>query len=220
MPPDAMTDDPIERAYRGARGFARGVFAVWRGWLTTARDDGVAAEEAGRTERRMWWAQWPTIRRYLTDPLGAWMSRDAAAVATAAAFGPRAAAAGVAFTCAVVLGTGGTLRGVAATALVEALWALGRYAILRIVVQPRPRYRRRLTAAYLAGLIPMALGVTDGLRLIALAGSAVLTMRGLRGAGFRPRATRTAIGWAFGGHAATIALGWLTGVVALLAAGS
>lgn len=102
----------------------------------------------------------------------------------------------------------------------EVLWASMRFIIIALLMPRGVISRSRLSVAFLAGLLPYALGITWLLRLIALGASASLTHRGLVGAGVSRDDTRVVIGWAFGGQAAVLATGWLVrAVVALVAMG-
>lgn len=99
-----------------------------------------------------------------------------------------------------------------------ALWAAARLAIL-LALAPRDRRSRMLTAAvWSASLLPYLLGVTDGLRWVALGSSAFVCYGALLGAGLRRETVRTMTAWAFGGQAGVLAAGWLLrGALALLA---
>lgn len=99
-----------------------------------------------------------------------------------------------------------------------ALWAAARLAIL-IALAPRDRRSRVLTAAvWSASLLPYLLGLTDGLRWVALGASAFLCYGALSGAGLRRETVRTMTAWAFGGQVAVLMTSWLLrGALALLA---
>lgn len=105
-----------------------------------------------------------------------------------------------------------------ASVLNGVLWAAARLAIL-LALAPRDRRSRMLTAAvWSASLLPYLLGVTDGLRWVALGASAFVCYGALLGAGLRRETVRTMTAWAFGGQAGVLAAGWLLrGVLALLA---
>jgi hypothetical protein len=111
----------------------------------------------------------------------------------------------------VILGwlTAGSPGSALAAAVNSALWAGARLAVL-IALAPQGRRMRLVTfTAWGVSLLPYLLGVTDGLRLVALAGSAFVCFGALRGAGLRAGTTRTMTVWAFGGQAGVSVLGWL-----------
>jgi hypothetical protein len=138
--------------------------------------------------------------------------------ARAAAFGVRAFAFGMLAGGAITVITGDTTRAAVATVLVETVWAVGRFVVCAALLPPATLARPRLATAYLAGLAPYAFGVTGLLRVLALAASALFTIRGLHRAGVAGRDVRTAVAWAFGGQALVVAFGFALrgGLIALL----
>jgi len=111
----------------------------------------------------------------------------------------------------MVIGRSGTrFTGPAiAAAATGALWAVARLAIL-LALAPRNRRQRTLTATvWSVSLLPYLFGVTDGLRLVALAVSAFICYGALRGVGLRDSTVRTMTLWAFGGQVGVSAVGWL-----------
>ena len=201
--------DPIERMLRSAGRFARALLRTWQSWLTETNRDGVEMSGA-------WHSQWHALVVHLRDPRTHWQTRDGTAIAATAAFGIRALAFGLLTATAVLLAAEQPLRAGIGAAFAELVWAAGRYAILALLLTPRPLRRRRLVAAYLAGLAPYLFGVTPGLRLVSLVASGWLTYRGLRGAGLAAKPARSAIAWAFGGQLAlTLLLGFGAGVALL-----
>jgi len=105
-----------------------------------------------------------------------------------------------------------------AAAATGLLWAVARLAIL-LALAPRDRRQRTLTVAVWGfSLLPYLIGVTDGLRLVALAVSAFICFGALRGAGLKHPTVRRMTLWAFGGQVGISAVGWLLlGGLALLA---
>jgi hypothetical protein len=123
--------------------------------------------------------------------------------------GPRYLLAGLLLSAAFTSTVGGAPGEALAPVLVEIVWALGRFAVIALLVPAHELPRPRLAAAYLAGLLPYVFGATAWLRIVALVASALLTFRGLTGAGLGGRRARTAVLWAFGGQAGVLAFGWI-----------
>ncbi|TDB37004.1 MAG: hypothetical protein D9V44_10925 [Actinobacteria bacterium] len=98
-------------------------------------------------------------------------------------------------------------------------WAAARLAIL-LALSPRGRENHlRAYAAWACSLVPFIFGVTEGLRLLALAASAWLCLEGLLALDVHKRTARSMVLWSFGGQASVIALGWLLrGGIAAIAA--
>lgn len=197
-----------------------GVFAMWHRLVAsmmaaTARSGRMVASVA-----RSWTAQWSRVRTYHADPALAFDADLDADRKTAAAAGIGAFAFGVLIAGILAsLPTGLPVPGLLTVAS-ETLWAVARFVILALLVPRGAIDRARLSVAFLAGLLPYAIGATAALRIASLALSAVLTRRGLLGAGVNPRATNVAIGWSFGGQIGVLALGWLARFALALVAGA
>ncbi len=100
------------------------------------------------------------------------------------------------------------------------LWAGARFIIIAMLMPRGAITRTRLSIVFLSGLLPYAFGATWLLRMVALGGSALLTRRGLLGAGVSARDVRVTVGWSFGGQAAILVGGWLVrAVIALITLG-
>lgn len=213
------SDDPVAEPVALST-VTSGFFAIWRRMI------GVIASWPPRAARtiikvaRSWSSQWRDARSYhqnATRPWGTPGSRDREA---AAALGIRAFVFGM-IALAIVTASAHNGWGSGAIAIAsEVLWVGMRFIIIALLMPQRAISRSRLSTAFLAGLLPYAFGFSWLLRLIALGASAVLTGRGLIGAGVPRRDSRVVIGWAFGGQAAVLASGWIVrAVVALLAVG-
>ena len=203
MPPTGVTAQLIA----ALRSVASALLAAWRRALGASALAGGRITTAARLGVRRWAAQWPAVTRYFRDPAVEWASAERAGVTSAAAFSARAFAFGLLAGIALDIARGGTARIAVAAALVEVLWAGGRFAILLALV-PGDRLRGAdVAAAYLTGLAPYALAWTGGLRVVALVVSAVLVARALRAAGLARPEARLAVGWAFGGQLAVVAVG-------------
>lgn len=135
-----------------------------------------------------------------------------------AALGFRAFLLGSAGTIALGWTTAGSPGVAVASALTSALWAGARLAIL-VALAPRGNRARMITVAvWCVSLLPHLIGLTEGLRLVALAGSAFICLGALSGAGLQARIVRTMTAWAFGGQVGVLLLGWLLrGGLAVLA---
>ncbi|MDO8949561.1 MAG: hypothetical protein Q8S43_10305 [Actinomycetota bacterium] len=135
-----------------------------------------------------------------------------------AALGFRAFLLGSAGTIALGWTTAGSPGVAVASALTSALWAGARLAIL-VALAPRGNRARMITVAvWCVSLLPYLIGLTEGLRLVALAGSAFICLGALSGAGLQARIVRTMTAWAFGGQVGVLLLGWLLrGGLAVLA---
>lgn len=197
-----------------------GVFATWHRLVASVA---AAAARSGRmvaAAARSWVAQWSQVRTYHANPAFALEADVDTGRKTAAAVGARAFAFGIVIAGILAsLPTGLPVPGVL-TVAGEVLWAAARFVILALVLPRGAIDRARFSVVFLAGLLPYAIGFTTILRIASLALSAVLTRRGLLGAGVAPRATNVAIGWSFGGQAGVIALGWLARFALTLVAGA
>lgn len=221
-----MSDPKEHRAVRDAdehsvlAAVPTGLFAAWRrmiGMLARVpRHVGRIATCAGRS----WIGQWRTTLEYHRHADEAWDADDLAAYQPAAALGARAFVFGM-IVLALVTASGHNAWGPGVMLVAsEVLWTGMRFIIIALLMPRAAIGRTRLTIAFLAGLLPYALAATWLLRLAALAASAVLTYRGLLGAGVARRDVRLATGWAFGGQMAVFAGGWLIrGVIAVLTLG-
>lgn len=182
------------------------LFRMWRRLLTAIACGCTRAWVHVRDAAARWAAGWLPVRAYLADPVAAWSGDSPARLMPAVAFGLRAFAAGLLISAGVALGTGVRLPAAGLVILTELLWVAARLAII-VLLTPTGLPRSRALAAFAAGLAPYAFGITPLLRLGSLGLSAVLTARGLRGAGAAAGTVRLATGWAFGGQAAIMAGG-------------
>lgn len=98
-----------------------------------------------------------------------------------------------------------------------AVWAIVRLAVLRLAA-PRAALGTRFEAAWGGALLPFVFAVTRPLDLIALAVSAVLTVRGLEGAGVSRTDAVRCVAFAFGGQLVVELAAWIarSAVFALL----
>lgn len=195
-----------------------GFFATWHRLVASMA---AAATRSGRmvaAALRSWVAQWSQVRTYHANPALAFDADVDTGRKTAAAVGARAFVFGIVIAGILTsLPTGLPVPGVL-TVAGEVLWAAARFVILALVLPRGAIDRSRLSVAFLAGLLPYAVGATATLRIASLALSALLTRRGLIGAGMASRATDVAIGWSFGGQMGVIALGWLARLALTLVA--
>ena len=201
---DALRD--ITEALRW--GF-RALFTIWQALLTrvvrwTAGVVALLGTLARRTARKS-----ALVSAYVTQPTEAWSDTDDTVRSAAAAFGVTSLIAGLMMSGALAANTGESAVGIALIVLTEILWATVRYVILALLSPVRSVSRAKLVTAYLAGLIPYAIGLTPALRVVSLAWSAILTERGLRGAGVPDRVRRTGVSWSFGGQAVAMLAGVL-----------
>lgn len=177
-------------------------FLAWRRILTSAVQTMLHAWARLRRAGARQVDGWILVGKYLTDTRSAWAHGDLDHITVPASFGLRAFVAGLLIATGIMLGAGSRLPTVGLSALTELLWAAARVTIILLVL-PTDVRRSRALLAFAAGLIPYAIGITPLLRFASLWLSALLTARGLRGAGASPRTVRTSTGWAFGGQAAT-----------------
>ena len=201
--------DPVERLGNEARRLFGDVSSTARRGLRRRVARGRAWVDASTARLHGWNERMAAARRYVLAPADAWIRQDAPAVSAAAAVGPRYLIAGLLLAAAYTRATGGTIGEALAPAFVEIVWALGRLGAIALLVPARELPRPRLAAAYLAGLLPYVFGVTTWLRVVVLVASALLTFRGLTGAGLGGRRARTAVLWAFGGQVGVVAFGWV-----------
>ena len=202
---DVPPSDPFEQVMAILSAVAEAFFSAWRGLLEATYRVARIIYNAIVAGGVRWMSQWVMVREYFADPLGPWTRVDVPSVA--AAFGLRAFAFGALASAALLMARGGTARAAVAMVVVESAWAAGRFAICAALIPASLAPRHRLVAVYLAGLAPYALGLTGALRLLALGASALLTARGVHGAGVGDRSVRIAIAWGFGGQIGVIVLG-------------
>lgn len=206
---DTPPTDPLERFRTIAGGLAAGVAAVWMRLLSALARAVQGLGCALTRYIRAWRSRSLAARDYFLDPDDVWLHQDGVAISAAAAVGLRLFVVGMLATVGLALATGGVGRVAVITSGIEAVWAAARYAILVALVPSTALPRARLTAAYLAGLAPFAVGATALLRTAALIASGLLTFRGLTAAGLRRRTAAGAAVFAFGGQMGVVALGWL-----------
>lgn len=207
--PGTPPADPIERIGDELRRLAGDISAATRRRASRTRVRALRLAAGASSRLSAWAERMAAARRYLLDPVGAWTHDDAVAVSAAAAIGPRYLLAGLLLAASYTYATGGTPGEALSPVLVQIVWALGRIAVIALLVPAGRLPRPRLVAAYLAGLVPFVFGVTAALRLAALIASALLTFTGLTGAGLGGRRARTAVLWAFGGQVGVIVFGWI-----------
>lgn len=186
-----------------------GFLSAWHRALTAVASFALRAGRVGRSGLSSWLAQWPRVVAYHRSAAAPWVSEGARARETAAAVGARAFVFGILAAALVEASSRGIATTGLALALVELLWAGARFIIVAVLMPPGAIDRKRLSVAYLAGLLPYLVGVVAPVRLAALAGSAYLTRQGLLGAGVGRVDADRAIAWSFGGQAAVIATSWL-----------
>ena len=199
------------------RAVPTGLFAAWRRIVGSFAGLFPRIVRGARSAVQHWIGQWKRVRSYHLHAAEPWTDATAVERETAAAVGTRAFLFGLA-AAGILAATSRGLPGPAVvTVAAEVLWAGVRFIIIAMLMPRGVIGRARLSVAFLAGLLPYALGATWLLRMIALAGSAALTHRGLLGAGVAEGDARITIGWSFGGQAAILVGGWLLrAVIALL----
>lgn len=169
---------------------------------------------------RRWVVQWQRVWDYLRGAGDPWRDEGAEGREAAAAAGVRAFALGLVLAGWAAVSAKNTWMPGLAVILAELLWAAARFVIIAWLMPRGAIDRRRLSVAYLAGLLPFVVGVTAPLRVVALVASAYLTRQGLRGAGVRMRDVDQAIAWSFGGQIAVATAGWLGRVLLALVIGA
>lgn len=194
-----------------------GVFAVWQKSLSVVADWSARAARALRAYARAWTAQWSMAVKFHADPA----MRDEAGKMreAAAAIGVRAFVFGLIAGAAFAVSKNNSYASGFAVVAGEVLWAAARFIIIGALLPRDVTDRTQLSAAFLAGLLPYALGFTPALRTVALAISALLTYRGMTGGGIHKSEARLATGWAFGGQAGVVLAGWLVRIAVTLLAG-
>lgn len=191
------------------------LFAAWRRVIGAVARAFARMATIMRSAARTWIAQWRLVLQYHASAAEAW-SRDATTRETAAALGVRGFVFGMTLAGITMAATRDLWLPGVITVVSEVLWAGMRFIIIALLMPRGAIGRSRLYVAYLAGLLPYAIGATWFLRLLALGLSALLTYRGLLGAGVAKDDAKVTLGWSFGGQAGIIAGGWL--LRALLAA--
>lgn len=214
-----MTEDhgPAPEGVDSVGAVWAGLFALWRGLLTglaaTARRFASLAARVARA----WALQWAGLARYHRDSTLPWNADGHADRSAAAAIGVRCFAFGLTLAALYAAGLRSSLLAAVAVVAEQLLWASARFIIIALVSPRKAIDRTSLSIVYLAGLLPYVMGATPTLRMLALAGSALLTYRGLQGAGLRVAEARSAIAWSFGGQAAVAAFGWILRALVALA---
>lgn len=195
-----------------------GLFSMWRRLLTGLARMTTRAILLVRRAAHAWVLQWVRFVHYHRDASLPWAPEAHRTRQSAAAIGVRAFVFGVTLAALSAAGLRDSWLAAIAVLAEQLLWASARFIIIALVSPRGALDRPCLATAFMAGLVPFAAGVTPTLRILALAASALLTYRGLQGAGLRPGEARTAIAWSFGGQAAVAVLGWvLRALVALTA---
>jgi hypothetical protein len=106
-------------------------------------------------------------------------------------------------------------RTVASSAILFVVWALARYALLRLTV-PRTLDARQTSALWGLGTLPFALAWTPLLDGVALAAGALLAYRALRGAHTAPTRAAIVVLVAFGSQLLVTVASWVVRAGALL----
>ncbi len=195
------------------------LFSAWHRAIETVARALHRAAGFVRAAARSWIAQWALARQYHAMAAEPWPP-DTKARNTAAALGVRAFAFGLALAGITMAASRGLWLPGVITVISEALWAGMRFIIIALLMPRGAITRSRLYVAYLAGLLPYVFGATWLLRLAALALSAVLTYRGLLGAGVSKQDAKVTLGWSFGGQVGIITGGWLVRALIALVAGA
>lgn len=218
-PASDHSNGPLARpAARGS--VPSGLFATWRRAIATVASWPLRLGRRAASLVRSWTSQWRSALQYHREAGSPWEAAGSKNRGAAAALGLRAFVFGLIALAILTASTRNSWGPGVVAAAGEVLWASMRFIIIALLMPRGVISRSRLSVAFLAGLLPYALGITWLLRLIALGASASLTHRGLVGAGVSRDDTRVVIGWAFGGQAAVLATGWLVrAVVALVAMG-
>jgi hypothetical protein len=210
-----------ERPSRRRVGPVAGLFLAWRRLLTDgARGAGRAARAlaASRPARGAVLAV-----RYLRDPAGTLRDSDAGSRALLKDAGAVALAVGVLLSFAVPGVVGTTLVRRFLSAGWMAAWALARLFIMRTAAKGSlARVPAPIDDVWGPALLPFAIAVVDPLPFVALAFSALLTLRGFDGLGVERRESRRVVAIAFGGQLAAEVAAWLArgGFVLLLSLSS
>lgn len=210
-PSEPRTDDP------DLRSVPAGLFAAWRRMISGLASLGARTGAGARRLAVAWAGQWPLIRSYHAGAASPWEPAGESARRTSGALGLRAFIFGLVLCGISVSTTTSRWLPVAVAVGSQVLWASARFIIVALLMPRGVIDRTRLSTAYLAGLMPYALAATWVFQLAALAASAVLTERGLLGAGVPRRDARIAIAWAFGGQAAVVAGLWVARALLVLA---
>ncbi|MHB8966330.1 MAG: hypothetical protein ACYC52_10225 [Coriobacteriia bacterium] len=182
-------------AGRGVSGAVGGIGHGWRRALT------MAARGLAPARR------WATVRATATDALefyrspGSFGTLSASAADRIAALGLRLFLLGLGLAVGLGLWRTGTWRPSAGGALTATMWALARLGVMLWLAPRNGRVQRVVIAAWAASLAPFVVGMTEGLRYIALAASAALCLGALGGTRVPQRDARTMVVWAFGGQA-------------------
>lgn len=210
-PREPRTDEP------DIRSVPAGLFAAWRRMISGLASIGTRTGAGVRRLAARWARQWPLVRAYHAGAALPWEPAGDRERRAAAALGLRAFVFGL-----VLCGIGtsaSTSRWLPIAVAVgsQVLWAGVRFIIVALLMPRGAIDRARLSTAYLAGLTPYVFAATWALQLAALAASALLTARGLLGAGVPRRDVRIAIAWAFGGQVAVAAGLWVMRALVVLA---
>lgn len=196
----------------------QGLFATWRRLLAVLAETSRRVFAAVKASARAWLVRWEHAWEYQRQPADAFGAADGRVAEDASAIGLSAFLIGVVIAAWLIAASRHALVSAVAVIALEMLWAGARFILIAMLMPRGVIDRRTLTIAFLAGLTPYLVGATAGLRLLALTASALLTWRGLRGAGVSLPDTRRAIGWSFGGQLGVAAVGWLLrAAVALIA---
>ena len=204
-------------AARGPVDPLSGLFLAWRRLLTAAVRGVRRSAHAAAVSRP---ARATALAvRYLRDPAGTLRSSDAEGRALLRDAGAVALALGVVISFAVPAAVGTPLVRRFLSAGWMAAWALARLFVMRTVARGDLAHDHgRIDDAWGAALLPFAVAVLDPLPLVALAVSALLTLRGFDGLGVERREARRVVAIAFGGQVVAEVAAWLArgGLVFLL----
>lgn len=98
----------------------------------------------------------------------------------------------------------------ASGALTAAVWIVARYIIFVVLARRSIAVERRaVTLVWARAALPYLIALTGSLRAVAFALSAVIAYRSFVASGLSPRRATSMCGWAYGGEAAAVFVGWI-----------
>lgn len=211
---------PAVEAPRRTHGLIPGIVSSWHRGASAVIALILRIARALLVAARAWGVQWQRVWHYLRTAGDPWRDEGARGREAAAAVGVRAFVLGLVLAGWAAVSVKNTWMPGVALIVAELLWAGARFIIIAWLMPRGAIDRRRLSVAYLAGLMPYVVGITAPMRVVSLLASAYLTRQGMRGAGVRPRDVDQAIAWSFGGQFAVTAAGWLGRVLLALVIGA
>lgn len=191
------------------------LFLLWRRAVTRTWHAGRRFRGALRNAAGHWVDAWSAELGYILHP-GRNLQHTDARRGVVAGFGVLSFVAGMLLAIGIAVSRGDRPAAIVGVIAVEIAWTVARFWVLTLVLRDiEPR--ESVAALYLAGLVPYALAATPVMRFGALALSALLTSRGLLGAGIPSADARTATAWAFSGQVLVLLLGFvMRGALAML----